>query len=623
MRILSRIGLILLVSYLLPINSHASEIPGFEKSVHINATNESVHQVINTLFAQVGVPVKIESNINGMINGRFNGTAAEVFNRISKTYNVHVYYSRAVAYVYKADQISERIFPMSSLKAGALIKLAHHMNLLDDHNEIYPIKGAGIEVVGNQRFIKKIEELALNLNVADKTKKTKPVKTPGKSREMAFREFRLMYASVDDATMTVGDRDVNIPGVATLLRQFIDQDIAPAELDSATDSGSAPIIKTKSGRSELEPRILIHRHTNSIWIEDKAERMPVYQSIIDTVDQPPQMVEIEATVIDINNTRQKELGINWRLTDDGNEVLFGNGTFQDQLLNPNTQITPQGAGGFVSTVLGNRTQFISRINALEDLGAARVVSTPHIITLSNVEALLGSAREFSVRLEGRNAVALKDISYGTILRATPRVIGNGTGDGIALNITIEDGTTTGGSVDDIPERERSVVVSQTVVQNGQSLLIGGLTRETSKDFTSKVPFLGDIPLLGNAFKSNRRDTTITERLFLITPRIVGESIKLGPVLQGDAMDIVDSSDRRRHRLRDEVKAKSERQINEIKGTEPPDTVVLQDESVTQAERESIKRLLNVPTVPAPAPAEETMEVVLHEVVTDQWRSIKH
>ena len=192
-----------------------------------------------------------------------------------------------------------------------------------------------------------------------------------------------------------------------------------------------------------------------------------------------------------------------------------------------------------------------------------------------------------------------------------------------MNITIEDGTTTGGSVDDIPERERSVVVSQTVVQNGQSLLIGGLTRETSKDFTSKVPFLGDIPLLGNAFKSNRRDTTITERLFLITPRIVGESIKLGPVLQGDAMDIVDSSDRRRHRLRDEVKAKSERQINEIKGTEPPDTVVLQEESVTQAERESIKRLLNVPTVPAPAPAEETMEVVLHEVVTDQWRSIKH
>lgn len=89
------------------------------------------------------------------------------------------------------------------------------------------------------------------------------------------------------------------------------------------------------------------------------------------------------------------------------------------------------------------------------------------------------------------------------------------------------------------------------------------------------------------------------------------------------MDIVDSSDRRRHRLRDEVKAKSERQINEIKGTEPPDTVVLQEESVTQAERESIKRLLNVPTVPAPAPAEETMEVVLHEVVTDQWRSIKH
>ena len=171
-----------------------------------------------------------------------------------------------------------------------------------------------------------------------------------------------------------------------------------------------------------------------------------------------------------------------------------------------------------------------------------MVSTPHIITLSNVEAMLGSAREFSVRLEGSDAVDLREISYGTVLRATPRVIGGGEGDAISLSISIEDGTTTGDTVDDIPERERSVVVSQTLVQNGQSLLIGGLTRETSQNFQSKVPLLGDIPALGELFQSNRQNNTITERLFLITPRIVGEPLHAGPVLQGDAIAIVESSD---------------------------------------------------------------------------------
>ena len=597
--------------------SFASDIPGFDKKVQINATNESVNEVIHTLFAQVGVPVKIESNINGTVNGRFSGTAAEVFNRISKTYNVHTYYSRSVAYVYKADQISEHILPMGMVKANALLHLAQQMNLVDERNSLYLIKGAGLEVVGNQRFVKKVEELALNLNVAEK-KQPKIKNTAAKNSAPTVREFRLKYASVEDTVVTLGDRDVRIPGVATLMRQFINGDI-PSIGDTTAETAVA--IKTKLTDSDTKPRILVHQHTNSLWIEDKASRMPIYKSMIDAIDQQPKMVEIEATVIDINNTRQKELGVNWRLTGDGNEALFGSGTVQDLLLNPGQQITPLGAGGFVSTVLGDKTQFISRINALEDLGAARVVSTPHIITLSNVEAMLGSAREFSVRLEGKEAVDLIDISYGTILRATPRVIGDGEGDGISLSISIEDGTTTGDSVDDIPERERSVVVSQTVVQNGQSLLIGGLTRETSQNFRSKVPLLGDIPAVGKLFQSNRQNTSITERLFLITPRIVGESRRTGPVLQGDATAIVDTSELRRKQVQSNVQEKANRQTQEINGTPAKDTIVFQETPLAQEDREYIKTLLNIPQKPMRVVSTETIAANLP--ITDQPASLEH
>ncbi len=604
-----------------------AQIPGFEQPVYLNAKGETPNEFVHSLFGQIGVPVKVDGEIEGVVHGIFEGSAKDVFNKFSTAFNVHVYFNRSVAYVYHTDDIDERLLSMSNSKAKALIRAVSQMNLTDSRNALYFVDSAGVEVVGNQRFVRKVEELALKLKV--KTAITPQAKSAAKvtkkadADELIVKEFKLKYASVIDKSQTISGHKVTIPGVATMLGQFIDRNELPTAVviadSTAIDTANGDEIEAnkqnkthrrRNNGNRFLARIMAHPQTNSVWIEDTAQRMAIYQSMITAMDQQPQMVEIEATIIDINNSRQRELGINWRALNGDNEFLLGNGSAQDLRLQPGQQITPSGEGGILSVVMGDRTQFIARMRALENVGAAKFVSKPHVITNSNVEAILGATTEFFVRLEGNEAVSLEEKSFGTVLRVTPRVFEDGARDGINLMIAIEDGQASGAQVDNIPEIERSVVGTNAMIKQGQSLLIGGLIRETTADNTTKVPVLGDIPALGRLFQSKGQRVTTTERLFLITPRIVGDNTHTNPdapVLRGRMEDIVSSSDQRSERASDQIQLKADRATKSIKGPsafkKPIDTMkktVLAEGAVTEnAEPTSINELLVIPSTVKP------------------------
>jgi len=267
-------------------------------------------------------------------------------------------------------------------------------------------------------------------------------------------------------------------------------------------------------------RIEADTRSNAVIVRDVAERLPMYDELIAALDVAPQMIEVEATIVDVNITRLEQLGINWRWINGRNEVLFGNGTASDLLLNPGRQITPSGAGLFVSTVLGDSFNFISRINALSNDGAARVVSRPQLVTLSNVEALFDSSSTFYVRVAGREEVDLFNVSAGTALRVTPNVFQDGESVRIKLMVSVEDGRISGETVDQIPVVDRSTINTQALMLEGESLLIGGMTRDGSDRKVDKVPLLGDLPGVGALFRSKADSSTRIERLILITPRLI-------------------------------------------------------------------------------------------------------
>src|SRR6185369_7652911 len=248
---------------------------------------------------------------------------------------------------------------------------------------------------------------------------------------------------------------------------------------------------------------------NAVIVRDLADRLPRYEQLIAALDVEPQSLEIEATIIDVNTDKARELGIEWRWSNDGRSASFQGA------------VPTLGNGGVASVVLGSLGQFFARIRALQNEGAARIVSSPQVVTLSNVEAVFGNTSTFFVRVAGREQVDLFNVSAGTTLRVTPHVFRDREQTRIKLLVNVEDGNITNRQVDQIPVVERSTVNTQALIAEGESLLIGGMVRETNATSEDKVPGLGDVPVVGNLFKTKATQNTRVERMFLITPRMAG------------------------------------------------------------------------------------------------------
>lgn len=537
-------GLLLVIVLLFSMTKvYAGPIPNFDQEVSLTAREQPINTFMQELFGQIGVPVLLDTRIEGNINGRFSGTTArEVFDDLAKSFGLIAYYDGAVTYIYTANDMSQYFLSTPKHLNNQIVKGAYDLGLPDARNEIQPARGGGLVVRGTKRFVEQIKELVF----AAKNN------TDFYQLPMSFKVFYLKYAWAQDVTVNFAGKQAVIPGVASTLRYLTDDN--SAYLHAAQQSGGSDNANTSAGLrgqglanvntegrlgldasaiplpmmnagalpglGSSDVRIGVDPRLNAVIVRDSPDRMSRYKELIDALDVEPQMLEIEATIIDINTDRLRELGINWRSIRDNDQFLFGSGGGSDLALNEGQVITPQGLGGFASFVFGDRVKFITRINALETKGAARVVSSPHVLTLSNVEALFDTSSTFYVRLAGDEEVDLFNISVGTSLRVTPHVFkDNGTAK-IKLLINIEDGQQEDQLVDNIPVLRKSLINTQALINANESVLIGGLVREASIDRVNKVPLLGDVPVLGNLFKSKEKRTERIERMFLISPRLV-------------------------------------------------------------------------------------------------------
>jgi len=532
---LSLISAFLMILALFPV--HSAEIDNFDREVVINAREQPVQRFVMELFGRINVPVVVAPEITGVVNGDFVGTVEQVFNKVSKAFYVSHYYDGAMVHVYPANK-SERVFiKMSSSASDKVLANVNQLSLPDAQNTITKTD-MGLFVAGSEKFRSQVKEIASALT---KTRKPKPQVVVEEEEGDSFRMFKLRYAWAHDVEMEIGGQQVTVPGVASTLRTLIEPGVATMAGESKRQTIGQTLPKLKgqglqttdklaqeaSGNSRAvftresdgSTRIVADSLNNAVLIRDKPERLEAYAKLIETLDIEPKMIEIEATIIDMDTDRLRDLGINWRAQFEDGEALLGNGTDSDLALQPGSQITPSGVGGILSLVLGDEQRFISRIRALESQGAARIVSKPHVMTLSNVEALLDTNSTFFVRVQGQEEVDLFNVSVGTTLRVTPHVFDGPTGPSIKLLVYIEDGTTSERQVDNIPVIETSTINTQALVNVGESLLIGGLVREFKGSSVTKVPVLGNIPVLGSLFRSNTKTSSRIERMFLISPRI--------------------------------------------------------------------------------------------------------
>ena len=547
----------------------AAPLPLEGRQVDMTAREQPIASFLQDFFGTLDVPVSVSASAKGAVNGVFRGPADRVLGNVLRSFGLMSYYDGSVVHIYTPGEVTTRTFAMPAGGASAVISTAREMQLTDPRNVLRVSQNGGLIASGNRRFVEMVGEL-----VSGQQSQSTALAPLG------FKVYYLRYAWAHDVTAQFGGGTTVIPGVATILRSLLtsqrgggaapltqfrsggeqslrDQGLRQRGLQGQQGTlgarGANPMMPTadtvqqawgnRPGGVELavvdarmldglrdtpgttQARVEADTRLNAVIVRDTPDRLPYYDELIKSLDVEPQALEIESTIIDLSTDKLRKLGVNWRLNDDRVSFLFGNGSPGDdgRLVSgtPVQDITPFGEGGFMSLVLGGRNNFIARIHALQNQGVARVVSSPQIMTLSNVEALFDHTRSFYVRVAGRDEVDLFKVSAGTTLRVTPHVFQEGQDVRIKLLVQIEDGQILPQEqVDAIPVVERSSLNTQALIVAGESLLIGGMVRERTTEGVTKVPLLGDIPLLGHLFKTNTDVAERVERLFLISPRLV-------------------------------------------------------------------------------------------------------
>jgi type III secretion protein C len=527
--------------------AHAAEPEWPDRALTLQAQEQPLADFLRELLSSAGLRASPSEAVRGRISGRFSDSPEKIFNSIVKAYDLLPYYDGAVMHVSASSEIRSESVRARPAEIDRFMRTLTSRKLPDRYQNVQALREEGVvKLRGAPEFVADMKELIAAQRVPERAAPTPapPVAAPP-PRMIAFRSFRLKFASAADQTFHQNDKEVRIPGVVSLLRAMTGGagSLTPATGTQAPGLGrSVPSLRGQglrrydeqpqgeegaAGERPPQPqeppagdvgenisiaRIEADPNLNAVLVRDYADSMRMYEELIAQLDKEPQLVEIVVTIVDVDRSKLTDLGVNWRYEDSHNSISAGGGTpaFQN-------------GGLLLNTVLGDAGNFLLRVNALAQKGSAQVISRPQVLTLSNLEAILATDQSFFVRVAGHEDVDLFDVSVGTTLRVVPAIAGEPGNPQIRLRVAIEDGSISDETVDNIPIVDRATLNTQAVIFNGQSLLLGGLVRDEKTKNITKVPVLGDVPGLGHLFKRTTDVKSTQERLFLITPRIVTTS----------------------------------------------------------------------------------------------------
>lgn len=555
-----------------PTGALAAAPPFGASTVSITAREQPIGAFLQDLYTQAGLTVVLSPDLKGQVNGAFKGPAERVYAQVAKAFNLLTYYDGVAVYVYPATEIASRAVNADVSEAPKIQASVRSLGLADPQNQVR-VSNKMLVATGSKRFLDQVDEIAQRSPAVAGGTYNGGYGRLAAPEPLQYRVYYLRYGWADDVTMTFSGRQVTLPGVASILRSLMTTGAnGAAPLAQRTDSfasgsmgglkgqglnpaasrdpgtlgfnlasntmppatnaaawnaiggqggGGGDLVSAAVGGGADSVRVVADNRLNAVIIRDTRERLAAYDQLIRALDVEPQLVQIDATIIDIDTDKVKDLGAGFSVSDLTGKQQFTLGTSAGRNFLPG----PNGGGGvFTGTVSAGDVTFRLGIQALVSKGYAKVVSRPQVLTLSDVEAVFDNSRTFYVRVPGYAASDLYNINAGTTLRVTPHVTRDNGENRMRLLIAIQDGNVSGQTVDRIPIVQNSGINTQALLVEGQSLLLGGLTTNSDTRVQDKVPLLGDIPIAGFFFRSTRKESSHTERLFLITPHLVSTGV---------------------------------------------------------------------------------------------------
>lgn len=280
--------------------------------------------------------------------------------------------------------------------------------------------------------------------------------------------------------------------------------------------------------------ILADDETNVLMVRETANRMEEIRSTLRRFDTEVAQVLIEARLVTANTDVSKDLGIKWGLGygatgSDGSAISIGSsiagvsspGSVPSGLMVDLGAAVTSPASIAVGLTTGNSSLLQLELTALETDGRVEVISQPKIVTTNGKAAMIQSGQEIPYQTveDGEVSVQFKDVVLS--LDVTPRI---NPGDRIAMDLVIKKD-----SVGDLlPNGEISIINNEletsVVVPDGQTIVLGGVFENETRNTLNKTPLLGDIPGIGALFRNTQEKNSKTELLIFITPKLVRESL---------------------------------------------------------------------------------------------------
>jgi general secretion pathway protein D len=257
---------------------------------------------------------------------------------------------------------------------------------------------------------------------------------------------------------------------------------------------------------------------NALVFYSTPRQYGLIRDALQQLDVLPLQVLIEAAITEVTLTNQLQFGIEWRFAGSGGNATLTQSSSSATL----AQLFP-GFTYFYSNANGN---IQAALNALSDITTVKVLSAPKLLVLNNHTASLQVGDEVPILQASVSSTIGTDVTNevnymntGVILSVTPRVNDSGL---VLLDISqeVSDVSQTSSSTINSPTINDRKIASSIAVKDGQTIALGGLIRDSKSDENAGVPFLNQIPLLGNLFNNKNDKDERTELLVLLTPRVI-------------------------------------------------------------------------------------------------------
>lgn len=560
-----------------------ADIPWKSARVSLQAVQQrTVADLIQELASKQGLQAIISPQVKAVVSGDFQSVAtSSMLDTLCEVGNCTWFYDGGKIYVDAADEVLTRTLVVNALTRKSLEDALQSVGFASGPaGRESLVKGADrpglLLLAGGPRYIQATEIVARELDAQ------MSIKVEQSGSEYTVRTYRLKYATAQDSTVGSGSgASVRIPGVATTLQNLMNPQSSPSvngpvyterlrsreglrgtglasfgqpqQQAGGSGSGGAPRgapgpVGSQSSGEYIEPIIVVDARLNAIVVRDLGSRMPLYDELIQVLDVPTNAIEITAAIVDVDTTNGKEFGMEFLgnyTAKDGNKYRFGfeadRSQFDGGEAPPET--TPsfvdgtnlvRGGGLNVAALIGGEGfDLLTRLHALETKGGTDIVSSPSVLTMENVEAVVRTEETFYVRVAGEQEVDLFNVTAGVQFRVTPNLVVENGKRSFRLQLDITDGNFEDTSVDDIPGTRESAITTQAVVPESKTLLVGGYFIERKTKNTRQVPFLGDIPLVGYAFKRKETVNERKQRFFFITPKVVDVVQHSTPAVRDD------------------------------------------------------------------------------------------